>query len=183
MHPYTNNTRRNTMGLYPTPEDLSAAQKQNIEAMMKLSQKAFEGIEKMVELQLNAARASLQETADKFQAQDVVSLNKDIATPNAEKALAYSRTIYDIASQTSSEFHRLVDAQIADANKKLIDALDDFSRSAPAGSEGVVAMMKSSLTAASSAYETANKAARQVVEMAERNMRSAAEAGLNASKR
>ena len=92
------------MGLYPTPEDLSAAQKQNIEAMMKLSQKAFEGIEKMVELQLNAARASLQETADKFQAlmsvkdaQDVVSLNKDIAAPNAEKALAYSRTIYDIA--------------------------------------------------------------------------------------
>ena len=178
------------MGLYPTPEDLSAAQKQNIEAMMKLSQKAFEGIEKMVELQLNAARASLQETADKFQAlmsvkdaQDVVSLNKDIATPNAEKALAYSRTIYDIAAQTSSEFHRLVDAQIADANKKLIDALDDFSRNAPAGSESVVAMMKSSLTAANSAYETANKAARQVVEMAERNMRSAAEAGLNVSKR
>ena len=178
------------MGLYPTPEDLSAAQKQNIEAMMKLSQKAFEGIEKMVELQLNAARASLQETADKFQAlmsvkdaQDVVNLNKDIATPNAEKALAYSRTIYDIASQTSSEFHRLVDAQIADGNKKLMDALEDFSRNAPAGSEGVVAMMKSSLTAASSAYETANKAARQVVEMAERNMRAAAEAGLNASKR
>jgi hypothetical protein len=112
-----------------------------------------------------------------------VSLNQDIATPSAEKALAYSRTIYDIASQTSSEFHRLVDAQIADANKKLIDALDDFSRNAPAGSESVVAMMKSSLTAASSAYDTANKAARQVVEMAERNMRSAAEAGLNAGKR
>jgi len=44
-------------------------------------------------------------------------------------------------------------------------------------------MMKSSLTAANSAYETANKAARQVVEMAERNMRAAAETGLNASKR
>ncbi|MBU3719626.1 MAG: phasin family protein [Burkholderiaceae bacterium] len=182
--------RRSVMGLYPTPEDLSEAQKQNIDAMMKLSQKAFEGIEKMVELQLDAARSSLQETADKFQAlmsvkdaADVVSLNKNIAAPNAEKALAYSRTIYDIASQTSSEVHRLVDAQIADANKKLIDALEEFSRTAPAGSEGVVAMMKSSLTAANSAYETANKAARQVVEMAERNMRAAAESGINASKR
>ncbi len=178
------------MGLYPTPEDLSEAQKQNIDAMMKLSQKAFEGIEKMVELQLDAARSSLQETADKFQAlmsvkdaADVVSLNKNIAAPNAEKALAYSRTIYDIASQTSSEVHRLVDAQIADANKKLIDALEEFSRTAPAGSEGVVAMMKSSLTAANSAYETANKAARQVDEIAERNMRAAAESGINASKR
>lgn len=70
------------MGIYPTPENLSEAQKQNIEAMMKLSHKAFEGIEKMVDLQLNAARASLQETSEKFKAmmsvkdaQDLVSIN------------------------------------------------------------------------------------------------------------
>lgn len=44
-------------------------------------------------------------------------------------------------------------------------------------------MMKSSLTAANSAYETANKAARQVVEMAERNMNAAAEAGIQSSRR
>lgn len=178
------------MGIYPTPENLSDAQKQNIEAMMKLSQKAFEGIEKMVDLQLNAARSSLQETAERFKAlmsvkdaQEMVNVNKDMATPNAEKALAYSRTIYDIASQTSGEVQRLIDAQIADANKKLVDALDDFAKTAPAGSESIVAMMKSSLTAANSAYETANKAARQVVDMAERNMRAATEAGMNATKR
>ncbi len=178
------------MGLYPTPENLSEAQKQNIEAMMKLSQKAFEGIEKMVDLQLNAARASLQETSEKFKAlmsvkdaSDVMNINKEMATPSAEKALAYSRTIYDIASQTSGEVQRLIDAQIAEANKKLVDALDEFAKSAPAGSESVVAMMKSSLTAANSAYETANKAARQVVEMAERNMRAATQAGTNSSNR
>lgn len=168
------------MALYPTPESLSAAQKENLDAMMKLSHKAFEGVEKMVDLQLNAARTSLQESAEKFKAlmsvkdaQDIVNVNKDLATPSAEQALAYSRTIYDIASQTSSEVQRLVDAQIADANKKLVDALDEFAKSAPAGSEAVIAMMKSSLTAANSAYETANKAARQVVEMAERNMKAA----------
>jgi phasin family protein len=178
------------MGLYPTPENLSEAQKQNIEAMMKLSQKAFEGIEKMVDLQLNAARASLQETSEKFKAlmsvkdaSDVMNINKNLATPSAEKALAYSRTIYDIASQTSGEVQRLIDAQIAEANKKLVDALDEFAKSAPAGSESVVAMMKSSLTAANSAYETANKAARQVVEMAERNMRAATQGGAGSSNR
>lgn len=177
------------MGLYPTPENLSEVQKQNIDAMMKLSQKAFEGIEKMVELQLNAARSSLQETSEKFKAlmsvkdaQEMMAVNKNMATPNAEKALAYSRTIYDIASQTSGEVQRLIDAQIADANKKLLDALDEFAKTAPAGSEGIVSMMKSSLAAAGSAYETANKAARQVVEMAERNMRAAAESSINATK-
>ena len=103
------------MGIYPGPENLSEAQKQNIDAMMKLSQKAFEGIEKMVELQLNAARSSLQETSEKFKAlmsvkdaQEMMNVNKDMATPNAEKALAYSRTIYDIASQTSGEVQRLM---------------------------------------------------------------------------
>ncbi|MEN9772386.1 MAG: hypothetical protein RJA58_1029 [Pseudomonadota bacterium] len=171
------------MGLYPTPENMTEAQRQNLDAMMKLSHKAFEGVEKMVELQLNAAKASLQETAEKFNAlmsvkdaQEVVALNKELAAPNAEKALAYSRAIYDIASQTSGEVQRLVDAQIAEANKKLVDTLDEFAKTAPAGSEAVVQMMKSSLTAANSAYETANKAARQVVEMAERNLRAAAEA-------
>lgn len=171
------------MAPYPTPESLSAAQKENLDAMMKLSHKAFEGVEKMVDLQLNAARTSLQETAEKFKAlmsvkdaQEMVNLNKDMATPNTEQALDYSRKIYDIATQTSSEVQRLVDAQIAEANKKLIDALDEFAKTAPAGSEAVIAMMKSSLTAANSAYETANKAARQVVDMAERNMKAATEA-------
>lgn len=171
------------MGLYPTPENMTEAQRQNLDAMMKLSHKAFEGVEKMVELQLNAAKASLQETAEKFNAlmsvkdaQEVVALNKEMAAPNTEKALAYSRAIYDIASQTSGEVQRLVDAQIAEANKKLVDTLDEFAKTAPAGSEAVIQMMKSSLTAANSAYETANKAARQVVEMAERNLRAAADA-------
>jgi len=171
------------VALYPTPESLSAAQKENLDAMMKLSHKAFEGVEKMVDLQLNAARTSLQETAEKFKAlmsvkdaQEMVNLNKDMAAPNTEQALDYSRKIYDIATQTSSEVQRLVDAQISEANKKLIDALDEFAKTAPAGSEAVIAMMKSSLTAANSAYETANKAARQVVDMAERNMKAAAEA-------
>jgi phasin family protein len=170
------------MSVYPTPEKVSEAQKQNIEAMIKLSQKAFEGVEKMVDLQLNAARASLQESAEKFQAllsvkdaQELVNVNQEIASPSAEKALAYSRTVYDIASQTSSEVQRLIDAQIADANKKLVDALDELAKTAPAGSEGVVSMMKTSLAAANSAFETANKAARQVVEMAEKNMRAASE--------
>jgi len=170
------------MSVYPTPEKVSEAQKQNIDAMIKLSQKAFEGVEKMVDLQLNAARASLQESAEKFQAllsvkdaQELVHVNQDMATPTTEKALAYSRTVYDIASQTSSEVQRLIDAQIADANKRLVDALDELAKTAPAGSEGVVSMMKTSLAAANSAFETANKAARQVVEMAEKNMRAASE--------
>ena len=177
------------MGLYPTPEEMSEAHKQNIDAMLKLSHKAFEGIEKMVDLQLAAARASLQETSEKFQAlmsvkdaQDIIAVNKEIATPSAEKALAYSRTVYDIASQTSGEVQRLIDAQIAEANKKVVDALEEFANSAPAGSEALIAMMKSSLSAASSAYETANKAARQVVEMAERNMKAAADTSIKTGK-
>jgi phasin family protein len=139
---------------------------------------------------LDAAKASLHETSEKFKAlmsvkdaQDMVNMNKNMATPNAEKALSYSRAIYEIASQTSGEVQRLIDAQIADANRRLAETLDEFAKTAPAGSESVIAMMKSSLNAANSAYETANKAARQVVEMAERNMTAAAEMGSKATKR
>jgi len=178
------------MALYPTPEDLSKAQQANIDAMTKLTQKAFEGVQKMVELQLNAAKASLHDTAEKFQAltsvkdaQQAISLNKELATPAAEQALNYSKAIYDIAAETSTEVQRLIDAQITETNRRLMDTLDAFAKTAPPGSESVIAMMKSSLTAAGSAYETANKAARQVVDMAERNMKTAAEAGMNLTKK
>jgi phasin family protein len=178
------------VAIYPSQQDLTQAQKDNIEAMAKLSQKAFEGVEKMVELQLDAAKASLHETAEKFKAlmsvkdaQDMLSMNKNLAAPNAEKALSYSRAIYDIASQTSGEVQRLIDAQIAETNKRMAETLEEFAKTAPPGSESIIAMMKSSLTAANSAYETANKAARQVVEMAERNMKAAAESGMNMTKR
>jgi hypothetical protein len=47
-----------------------------------------------------------------------------------------------------------------------------MSKTAPAGTEGMVAIVKQAVTAASSAYDQVNRAARQAVDMTEANIAS-----------
>ena len=50
-----------------TAEQVVAAQKANLETLFGLTQKAFEGVEKLVELNLAASRALLAESASQAQ--------------------------------------------------------------------------------------------------------------------
>ena len=47
-----------------TAEQMMAAQKANVETLFGLTNKAFEGVEKLVELNLQVAKAALGEAAD-----------------------------------------------------------------------------------------------------------------------
>ena len=51
-----------------TAEQLMASHKANIETLFGLTQKAFEGVEKLVELNVQATKAALAETANNAQA-------------------------------------------------------------------------------------------------------------------
>lgn len=168
-----------------TPEQFAAAYQTSLETFFALAQTTFEGVEKMVELNLNAARASLEETVGKTKSlmsvkdpQEFLSFGASQFQPNAEKAVAYSRHLYDIASSTQAEFSRVAEAQIAEANKKLVAFIDTASKNAPAGSETAVAMVKSAVAAANSAYDTMTKAAKQAVEIAEANVAAATNAAV-----
>ena len=51
-----------------TAEQIVAAQKSNMETLFGLSTKAFEGMEKLVELNIQVAKAAMAEAADSAQA-------------------------------------------------------------------------------------------------------------------
>ena len=53
---------------YLTPEQFAAANKANLETLFGLTNKAFEGVEKLVELNLQVAKAALGEAADNAKA-------------------------------------------------------------------------------------------------------------------
>ena len=125
-----------------TAEQIVAAQKANIETIFGLTQKAFEGVEKLVELNVQATKAALSESANSTQAmlsvkdaQELLALQASMLQPAAEKAASYSRHLYDIASGTSAEFGKAAEAQAADAQKKFMSVVDNASKNAPAGSE------------------------------------------------
>ncbi|MCX7660284.1 MAG: phasin family protein [Caldimonas manganoxidans] len=171
-----------------TAEQLVAAHKANVETLFGLTQKAFEGVEKLVELNLQVAKTSLAEAAEHAQAalsvkdaQELLALQASLLQPSAEKAAAYSRHVYDIASHTNAEINKIAEAQIADVQKKFLAVVDNAVKNAPAGTESAVALVKSAVAAANNAFETVHKAAKQAAEVAEANIQAVTNSAVKAA--
>jgi ElaB/YqjD/DUF883 family membrane-anchored ribosome-binding protein len=96
--------------------------------------------------------------------------------------MAYSRHLYDIASSTSAEFSKAAEEQATDAQKKFMALVDNAAKNAPAGSETVVGMMKSTVSAANTAMESVQKAVKQATDMAEANFNNATTQAATATK-
>ena len=172
-----------------TPEQILAAHKANIETLFGLTNKAFEGVEKLVELNMTASRAALTEASTHTKAvlgvkdaQELMSLQASLFQPLAEKAASYSRHLYDIASGTGSEFNKAMEVQTAEAQKNFAGLVDSASKNAPAGSETAVAVMKSAVSAANNAFESVQKAVKQATDAAEANFNAVAASATDAAK-
>ena len=92
-----------------TPDQLLAAHKANIETLFGLTNKAFEGVEKLVELNLQVAKAAIGEAAENTRAalsvkdaQELVALQAALLQPTAEKAAAYSRHLTQVPRASST---------------------------------------------------------------------------------
>ncbi len=159
-----------------TPDQLLAVQKANVETLFGLTNKAFEGVERLVELNLQVAKTALDEVAETTKAalsvkdaQELLALQASLLQPSAEKAAAYSRHVYDILAGTNAEVARVAETTIADTQKKMLAVVDTAVKNAPAGTENAVALVKSAVAAANNAYESVHKAAKQAAEVAESN--------------
>ena len=169
-----------------TVEQVVASHKANIETLFGLTTKAFEGVEKIVELNLTASRAALSEVGDHAKAvlsikdaQELLALQSSLFQPLAEKTAAYSRHLYDIASGSTAEFTKAVEGQTAEAQKKFANMVDTAAKNAPAGSETAVTMFKSAVSAANNALESVQKAVKQATDVAEANFNTVATNAVN----
>ncbi|MCB1940096.1 MAG: phasin family protein [Rhodocyclaceae bacterium] len=173
--------------MFATPEQFAATNKANIENALTLANAAFASVERLAALNLNTARSALEDGVANTKAllsvkdvQEFVTVQSALAQPAVEKLVAYSRSVYEIATQSQEEVSKLVEAQIAEMNKGVAAALDQAAKSAPAGSDVAVAAVKSAIAAANSAYDSMNKAAKQVAEIAEANVAAATNATVKA---
>jgi phasin family protein len=173
--------------MYSTPEQIASANKANIESLMTIANTAFASAERLAALNLNTARNLLEDTVTNAKTlmgakdiQELMNIQAAIAQPTVEKAVAYSRSVYEIASATQEELTKVFEAQFAEANKTMTSALDKAVKNAPAGSDVAVAAVKSAIAAANSAYDSMTKAAKQVAEIAEANVAAATSATVKA---
>ncbi|PND40204.1 Phasin (PHA-granule associated protein) [Paucibacter aquatile] len=171
-----------------TTEQIIAAHKANVETLFGLTNKAFEGVEKLVELNLQVAKTALSEVAESTHAalsvkdaQELLALQSALLQPSAEKAASYSRHLYDIASSTNAEVAKVAEAQLADIQAKFSAVVENAAKNAPAGTENAVALVKSAVAAANNAFETVQKAAKQATEVAEANFEAATNSAVKAT--
>lgn len=170
------------------PQHVLANQKASLDNLLAIQGTFFGGFEKLVDLNLKVIKATLDEVAQKSQqaievkdAQEALAFTSGLVQPNAEKALAYGKHVYDIVSGVQVDLSKLTEEQIAQGQQQVSDAIDQIAKNSPTGSEGAVALLKSSLATANSAYESVAKATRQAVDAAESNLSAATKATFKAA--
>lgn len=162
--------------MYVTPEQIAASNKAGVEAIIGLANSQFSAFERWSTLNLNATKAAFEDSVNHTKAllgakdvQEFINLNAAAAQPALEKAIAYSRSVYEVAAQSQAELTKAIEAQAAELNRSVVTFLDKVSKNAPAGSDVAVAAVKSALAAANSAYDSFTKVAKQATEIAEAN--------------
>ena len=172
-----------------TVEQFAAVNKANLDVLFGLTEKSFASVEKLAQLNMAAGKAALNESANHAQAlmkvkdvQELLALQTEALQPVGEKVSSYSRHVYDIAAGTQAEFTKAVEAQLADAQKAVLNLVDTAAKNAPAGSESAVALLKTAVAASNNAYESVQKVVKQATQAAEANMQAVAQQAVNTTK-
>jgi phasin family protein len=155
-------------------EQILAANKNAVAEAQSLAATAFAGFEKLVALNMATTKSALFENnSDLLSAfsmknpSDMFTAPTAMVTPMAEQAVAYGRSVYAIASETSAELGQAAEEKMAEAQKAFHTAVDSMAKNAPAGSETLVSVIKTAVTASQNAIDTAKSSAKKAMDVAQ----------------
>lgn len=170
------------------PKEIVETQKANLETFKAVQNTLFEGFEKLVDLNMKVVKATMDELNEKTNEtiaikdpQEALSMSSALVQPTAEKAVAYSKHVYDIVSNVQTELAKLAETQLTQGQKQLQEAFEQAASNAPAGSESLMNVLKSMAAQTNAAYENVAKAAKQAAEATEKNIQAATSATLKAA--
>ena len=169
---------------------LAAANKANLEALMGLAAKAFEGVEQLTALNLQTAKGGLDEAKENGMAvlsardaQSLLALQAGVLQPAADKAAAYGKQVYRIVADLKAEFDKVAVEQAAAAQVSVGALIEAAGKNAPAGSGDGIALIKSAMATANTAFESLRNAGLQAVETAEASYASVTKGASKAKRR
>ncbi|QWD99602.1 phasin family protein [Polynucleobacter sp. JS-Mosq-20-D10] len=166
-----------------TLEQIAAAQKANLETLSGLTDQALQSIEKLIELNMHIAKQSLGESMNSakkaLEVKDIQQLlahQAEAVQPMAEKIMAYSRHLYELAHETQASFTKSAEKEFHVGQKKMNALVEDWTKNTPAGSDAAIHAMKQAITSAANVFETSQKTVQHAVEVAQTNISNAASA-------
>jgi phasin family protein len=203
MSPINEQAATAAKNMFPINEQFIRAAKTNFEAQISvvtgLTTKAIESVKQVVDLNLATARASVEDSAAGARQmlaakdpQELLSVTAAQAQPAVARAIAYSRQLAGItaaaqaeitrtfrrelagiAAAVQAEITRTAVEQIAVTDRKISVLVGEISKTVPAGSENVVAVMKSAVDNATAGYEQFTESAKRAADAMEANLNTA----------
>lgn len=153
---------------------LVALNQANINTFARVTAPLLSGTERLVNLQLAAAKSLIEENIKLAQSLSEIKNPQDfgktvttLQQPGFDKALNYLNSVYDVVSQTQSELNSVIENSLKEFNSTVSENVEKAVQSAPAGSEVAVASVKSMVAAANSAFDQFSKATKQVIDLAQ----------------
>ncbi len=170
--------------MFKAPEQLTEINKVSLETALRFAKISLDSAERMMHLQLEAAKNALEENAKSAAAlsevtdfQDLVSIRTKMAEESLDKALGFSKLLYEAATQTQSELSKLVEERVSAFNTTVASNVDNVVKAAsssPLNSDVALAAVKSVVATTAAAIDTMTKSAKQVAEFADANLKAAA---------
>lgn len=158
-------------------------------AAATLAQLSVENAERLVQLHIQSAKAAIEDSAEHGKAlseakdvQELSALRSKLTETSIEKALGFSRSLYDLAQDAQSKVSQLVEEQMSTFNQNMVSAVETAAKNAPAGAEVAVAAVKSSVAATTAAVDSFKRAAKQAATIADEAVETAQRATSSAAK-
>jgi phasin family protein len=151
-----------------------------VDAAARLSKVSIESAERMFALQLAFAKAALADATSTARAaastqdpQQLLALRTKSAEAAMSQMIELSRSLYEVASGAQAEFTKLAEERLSAVQRGVTESVDQAAKSAPAGSDVAVAALKSSMAAATAAFDTFSKAARHATSFSDAGVKAA----------
>ncbi|HEX6319900.1 MAG TPA: phasin family protein, partial [Burkholderiales bacterium] len=117
--------------MYVTPEQIQAANKSNVETFLAVANAQFAAFEKLANIQATAVKSAFEDSIANTRAllgakdmQEFVSLQNSFAQPAMEKAIAYSKSVYEVATGANAELSKVAERRVAEWNENFVTLLD-----------------------------------------------------------
>lgn len=166
-----------------TPESMSELGRNSVEAALDFAQVSMDSAERMLRLQLQAAKDFVAEQGEAAKAMAgsdnsaaAIALRKQLAEQAVDHVLDYSRGVCDVATQMQKQLTGLIEQHFAEYQRQLAGTMEKVLKSSPVGGDAAVETVKSTLAATQATMDNMTKAARHIAELADANVKAVTEA-------
>ncbi|MDH5245125.1 MAG: phasin family protein [Betaproteobacteria bacterium] len=162
-------------------DQMSAAQKATMEALAAIMRTSFDGMQRLAELNMAAARnafSSNVSTISKLAASKDLSamapLGQELAKP--ERMMEYWHDVYSLVSAMQKDVTAVMQANYGQLAKSAAAAIEQKMSSGTDGSDAIADVMKNMLEQGNKAFDNMAAMASQMTSMANAQIQSAASA-------